>query len=69
MRWDEYFRKRSTILSVAYQSGVLEIRFRSGQLYRYFNVPEAAFQELLQASSKGRYFHRHIRNVYPYAPA
>ena len=59
----------SNLLSVAYQSGVLEIRFRSGRLYRYFNVPEAVFQELLHAPSKGRYFHRHIRNVYPYAPA
>ena len=58
----------SNLLSVAYQSGVLEIRFRSGRLYRYFNVPEAVFQELLHAPSKGRYFHRRIRDVYPYAP-
>ncbi|EGF11154.1 hypothetical protein HMPREF9123_1113 [Neisseria bacilliformis ATCC BAA-1200] len=59
----------SNLSSVAWQAGTLEIQFKNGRRYRYFDVPEAVFVQLLQAPSKGRYFHRHIKNNYPCAPA
>jgi hypothetical protein len=44
----------------------LEIEFRSGERYLYFQVPPPCYQQLLQADSKGSYFNRYIRNRFPY---
>ncbi len=44
----------------------LEIEFRNGQRYLYFQVPPACYQQLLQADSKGSYFNRRIRNRFPF---
>jgi KTSC domain-containing protein len=44
----------------------LEIEFRSGERYLYFQVPPPCYHQLLQADSKGSYFNRYIRNRFPY---
>ena len=44
----------------------LDIEFRTGKLYRYFNVPLRCYQQLLASESKGRYFNANIRNSFPY---
>lgn len=54
----------SDIASIGYEDGTLHIRFHSGGLYAYFDVPEFLYVELLSASSKGRYFHSHIKGRY-----
>jgi hypothetical protein len=41
----------------------LEVEFRNGKRYLYFQVPPLSYQALLQADSKGSYFNRHIRNI------
>jgi hypothetical protein len=41
---------------------VMELGFRNGGTYAYFDVPNATYDELLRADSKGRYFNHHIRN-------
>jgi hypothetical protein len=46
------------------ESHTLEIHFRSGGIYRYRGVPQSAFDGLLAATSKGRYFDRQIKNRY-----
>ena len=58
----------SVIRSVGYDSKTpeLEVEFDSRQIYRYQRVPRAKFNALLKASSKGRYFNAHIRDLYPY---
>jgi hypothetical protein len=43
----------------------LEIEFRSGQRYLYFQVPPDCYQQLLIAESKGAYFNQNIRNCFP----
>jgi hypothetical protein len=48
------------------QEALLELEFRKGPIYRFGGVPEATYQELLRAESKGLYFHHHIRNRFPY---
>lgn len=60
----------SSIASVGYspQSRTLEIEFRNGARYRYFDVPSEAYKEMLAAESKGRFFHRAIRLSYTYEP-
>lgn len=57
----------SDIHSVGYEaeSQTLEIEFHSGGIYRYANVSEAICRDLMQASSKGSYFHRNIKDRYP----
>lgn len=40
----------------------LELGFRNGSVYAYFDVPQATYDKLLSADSKGRYFNHHIRN-------
>ena len=47
---------------------VLSIWFvPSGKRYNYRGVPPEIYQAFTRASSKGRYFNRHIRDDYPYA--
>jgi len=54
----------SLLASALYDSPrrLLKVEFRSGERYRFFDVPAACYRELLAAASKGTYFNRHIRN-------
>jgi hypothetical protein len=58
----------TTLASVLYDplQRRLDIEFRSGQWYRYFQAPPFCYQQLLEADSKGAYFNRHIRNRFPF---
>lgn len=58
----------SSLLSVGYDkdTNTLEIEFRSDGIYQYFNVPEDIYSGLLNAPSKGTYFHEFIRGRYRY---
>ena len=62
----------STALStIAYDDArdLLQLEFRSGAIYQYFDVPAAVHADLLRASSKGTYFRRMIRGCFAYARA
>lgn len=56
----------SNLESAGYDSNVnvLEIEFKRGAIYHYFDVPENVFHELINASSVGSYFNHNIRDVY-----
>lgn len=45
---------------------ILYLRFRSGEVYRYFKFSERQYREFLDAESRGRYFLSHIRNQFRY---
>jgi hypothetical protein len=66
MDWQPFESK--LLASSAYDAGkhILYLRFRSGEVYRYFEYPEEQYQEFLDAESRGRYFLRHIRNQFRY---
>ena len=57
----------SAIDSVGYDPdvAVLELEFTSGDIYRYYAVPNAVHAHLMVAPSPGRYFLEHIRDTYP----
>jgi DNA helicase HerA-like ATPase len=57
----------STILSVGYDSvsETLEVEFKSGGLYQYYNVPESVHQNLMASDSKGKFLHVYIKSSYP----
>lgn len=45
----------SNVASIGWEDGTLEVEFRSGAVYRYDDVPEQDFVDLLRAPSIGRY--------------
>jgi len=57
----------SNLVSVGYDAGqrLLEIEFKGGRVYQYTGVPERVYSGLMNASSHGSYFHKHIRDRYP----
>ena len=59
----------SSIASMGYDPGrsVLEVEFHSGAVYRYYSVPRDVFSGLRQASSKGAFLNRRIRDRFRYA--
>ena len=56
------------LLSIAYDAKkhILYLRFRSGDVYRYFDFPDEAYQQFLSAESKGQFFLSNIRNRFRY---
>lgn len=55
------------IESVGYHppTRTLRVQFRAGgRTYEYANVPQSAFDSLMRADSRGRYFALHIRDRY-----
>ncbi len=54
----------SNLRSVGYDpaSSILEVEFRHGGVYQYFEVPEARYDGLMSAYSKGGYFDTFIKN-------
>lgn len=47
-------------------SETLEIRYHSGKVYHYLNVPEKVFKEMRSTMVKGIWFNRHIKGKYPF---
>jgi hypothetical protein len=45
----------------------LEIEFDDGNVYQYFDVPEAIHTELISAPSQGKFFNSQIKGSYRYA--
>ncbi|MGN6506561.1 MAG: KTSC domain-containing protein, partial [Tepidisphaeraceae bacterium] len=40
----------------------LEVEFKNGHVYRYFNVPFSTVEGLMHAGSAGKFFSRQIRD-------
>ena len=59
----------SNVASVGYDSNsmTLEVEFRNGGIYQYFDVPEQVYNELMQASSKGEFLSNQLKGHYRYA--
>ena len=58
----------TSLNAVKYEAESLNlfIEFEHGAIYRYSTVPQAIFDGMLAAESKGQFFNANIRNVYPY---
>ena len=59
----------SNVVAVGYDTDTLtlEVEFKDGAVYQYFDVSETVYRELLSASSIGQFMHANIRNTYRYA--
>ncbi len=56
----------SNIASIGWENGTLEVEFNDRSVYRYSGVPETVYRAFLNAGSKGRFHHVHIRDRYSY---
>lgn len=56
----------SLIDAIAYENGVLIIKFNAETVYAYSGVPVRVYSNLLDADSKGRYFLQNIKDVYTF---
>lgn len=58
--------KSSNLISVGYDesSQTLEIEFKEGRVYRYFNVPMSVYVALMAANSVGSYHAANIKEKY-----
>ena len=56
----------SSFASIGYseEGRTLEVEFRDGEVYRYFDVPAALFEEFRKSESKGEFFHKAIKGGY-----
>jgi hypothetical protein len=59
----------SNVESVGYDedSETLEVEFKNGTLYQYFDVPQGVFNGLVNADSVGGYLAENIKGVYRYS--
>lgn len=57
----------STVLSIGYEptSSTLEVEFKNGGVYQYYNVPESIYQQLMASDSKGKFMNAYIKPAYP----
>lgn len=53
----------SNIKSVGYDpvKKEMEVEFHSGEIYAYHHVEPHTYKGLIEASSVGSYFHKHVR--------
>ncbi len=66
---ERYSVASSNIAAVGYDgnSQTLEIEFLSGSIYQYYGVPQNMHEQLMRASSKGRFLNTYIKNAYAYS--
>jgi hypothetical protein len=51
------------------ETQVLTVEFRNGGRYEYYDVPNATFEGMTRATSKGQYLAQSIKGAYRYARA
>ena len=57
----------TNVASVGYEDGILEVEFRRGGIYQYYNVSKGLYYEFMNALSKGKFVHEVLRRYgYPY---
>ena len=62
-------KESSMINSAWYDDGKLFVKFNNGDIYYYQGVTLEALDGWETAASVGKYFHKHIRNKFPYVKA
>lgn len=45
----------------------LEVEFLNDRVYQYRGVPQNIHDQLMRASSKGRFFNTYVRDSYPFS--
>jgi hypothetical protein len=56
----------SSVRTVGWTDGTLEIEYISGDVYQYYEVPQPTFAALLAAESIGAYVNEHIKPYFEF---
>jgi len=58
----------TNVISVGYDetSQTLEVEYKDGSVYQYYNVPEAIYEQLMVSPSIGKFIHQNIKNAYAF---
>ncbi len=61
--------RSSNLSAIGYDSvtKTLRIKFHKNGIYDFYNVPLQIYEGLMNANSKGKYFHKFIKDKYPYS--
>ena len=61
--------RSSHIKSIGYSPSqqMLEVEFKDGKVYQYYDVPKKEYIAMMEAWSKGRHLDKHIKPKYRYA--
>jgi hypothetical protein len=56
----------SAVVSIGYdlKTETLEVEFKSGGIYQYYNVPDQVYRTFMASDSKGTFLHVNIKNAY-----
>ncbi|MCR9223982.1 MAG: KTSC domain-containing protein [Hyphomonas sp.] len=59
----------SNLLEIGYDADTetLEVMFKNGGVYQYYNLPQHMYDQLMQAQSHGVFFNNEIKGHYPEA--
>lgn len=60
----------TSIISVGYDDATttLEVEFKQGRIYQYFDVPRGHYEALLREASPGAYLAAHVKPYYRCTP-
>lgn len=64
LQLDEVKVMSSWIADLEYDRGVTFMTLLSGRRYRILGIPEGVFRQWVNAPSKGKFWHSHIRGNY-----
>lgn len=56
----------SSVRSVGWQDGTLELEYVGGSVYRYYDVPQPTYAGLLAAESIGNFVNTEIKPYYEF---
>ncbi|TDO34303.1 KTSC domain-containing protein [Kribbella sp. VKM Ac-2527] len=56
----------SSVRSVGWQDGTLELEYVGGSVYQYYDVPQPTYAGLLAAESIGNYVNTEIKPYYEF---
>ncbi|WAS55389.1 DUF853 family protein [Burkholderia ambifaria] len=59
----------STVLAIGYEptTSILEIEFKTGRVYQYYNVPQVVYDQFMVSDSKGKFFNSYVKSAYAYS--
>lgn len=59
----------SNIEEVGYvpSTNTLQVKFKNGSLYNYYQVPVEVFEEFIKSESVGKYFQTNVRLVFQFS--
>lgn len=68
MNWISVDSSNLSMIRYDDETNTLEVEFRGGRVYQYFDVPQPLFEGLRDATeSHGKYLNAHIKGHYRYA--